>query len=147
MTIEAAALIHANGREVLCWHLPDGRTWASVPDTSELLQLLVQHRAEMAGTAHSHPGTGVPGPSWTDITTYSVLEKYFGTRFRHWIASMDRMVLVIWCGPDRYDYAVTAIDKAEEPPWAEELRCKSRSSELLQASGKEMERHDAAGGG
>jgi hypothetical protein len=129
MTIEAAALISADEQRVLCWHLPAGRTSASVPDTTDLLELLLRHRPHMAGTAHSHPGDGVPGPSWTDVTTYAALEKYFRRRFKHWIASMDRMVSISWAGPDRYDYAVTVIAKDEEPAWAAELRQKSRGAE------------------
>lgn len=128
MTLEVAALIHADEESVLCWHLPEGRTSASVPDTRDLLQLLVQHKAQMAGTAHSHPGTGIPGPSWDDITTYAVVEKYLRGRYKHWVVSMDRMVVVTWCGPGRYDYRVTFVDHDKEPSWAEELRRVSRAS-------------------
>ena len=154
MTLEAAALISADEQTVLCWHLPVGRTSASVPGDAalgpdDLLVLLVRHRPYMAGTAHSHPGGGVPGPSWTDITTYAAVEKYFRCRFKHWIASMDRMVVVTWSGPDRYDYTVTVVDEDKEPAWSAELRHKSASQSVegqQQMLGRPMRRAVAGKG-
>jgi len=126
MTIEAAAIISADEKEVLCWHLPEGRSEVGVPDTTSHLLDLLHSSQCMAGTAHSHPGLGVPAPSWEDITTYAAIDKYFRRRFKYWIASMDRAVVVTWCGPRKYDYDVAILDEGKEPGWVTELRRKSQ---------------------
>lgn len=56
------------------WHLPPGRTAGSIPDTRSLWDVLWEQRADVAGFAHSHPGSGVPGPSHTDVTTFAAIE-------------------------------------------------------------------------
>jgi hypothetical protein len=148
--IEVVALITADGQSVLAWSLPEGRTSGSVPDTMGLLDLLIRHRPAMAGSAHSHPGCGIPAPSWTDLTSYAAWEKYFGRRFRHWIATEDRLVVVTWQGPDRYDYGREIIDKDKEPGWVAELRRRSDSPEAFPCDPAvdvdEWKRRNAAGG-
>ena len=127
MTLEAAAVISADEKEVLFWHLPADRSVAFLPDTAGTLwDALRKHWRQMAGTVHSHPGHGIPHPSYEDLTSYDAFEFWSDRRFRWWVASMDRLVRVEWEGPERYDYRVTPVDKDAEPPWVDELRRLSR---------------------
>ena len=108
------------GHEPLYWHLPPGRTGGSLPDSRALWDVLWEHRkAENLGFAHSHPGGGVPGPSWTDITTFSGVELGLGRRIDWWITSSERVILLRWQGPAKYDYDANL---QEETPWADRLR-------------------------
>jgi hypothetical protein len=116
--IEAAAVI-GQGGAVIHWHLPAGRSSGALPDSRELWEVIWQRRAELLGIAHSHPGSGLPAPSFEDVTTFSAVELALGTRLAWWITSADRVVVCRWIGPNKYDYRAELI---EEPSWTAALR-------------------------
>jgi hypothetical protein len=120
---EAGVVVDRRGRPIF-WHVPAERTTASLPDSRALWDVLWEHREDVSGFAHTHPGAGVPGPSLTDVTTFAAIEAGLGRRLDWWIASEDALVVVRWVGPDELSYQRFAID--EEPTWAEALREASR---------------------
>lgn len=126
MTIEAGVVVGLNEEDVLHWHLPPNRNVVALPDSRTLWSVYWDNRATMAGFAHSHPGYGVPGPSWEDITSFAGVEGGLGRRYKWWITSMDRLVVVTWRGPKVYDYTTTPIAIDREPSWVPELRRLSR---------------------
>lgn len=102
------------------WHLPVGRTGGSIPDSRDLWDVLWELRKEKhLGFAHSHPGSGAPSPSWTDITTFAAIELGLGRRLDWWITSSDYLCNLQWRGPGRHDYHGTF---APEFDWAVQLR-------------------------
>jgi proteasome lid subunit RPN8/RPN11 len=74
----------------------------------------------LLGFAHSHPGSGVPGPSYSDVTTFAAVEAALGKRLDWWITSSDHVVMLRWSGPDKISYRATIVTEA--PSWAAELR-------------------------
>jgi proteasome lid subunit RPN8/RPN11 len=117
--IEAGAVVTGSG--VVHWHLPAGRTGGSLPDSRQLWDVLWDLRKEeLLGFAHSHPGSGVPGPSQIDITTFAAVELGLGRRLDWWITSSDRVILLGWHGPGKHYYMAETL--AEEPDWAAQLR-------------------------
>ncbi len=122
--IEAGAVI--TGAGVVHWHLPNGRTGGSLPDSRDLWDVLWEHRREaFLGFAHSHPGSGLPGPSWTDITTFAAVELGLGRRLTWWITSSDRVIGLNYEGPKKHDYNHFLAD---EPDWAAQLRDYSKEN-------------------
>jgi len=118
--IEAGAVISREG-SVLFWHLPPGRTAGSLPDSRTLWDVLWDafKSDTLLGFAHSHPGSGVPGPSYSDVTTFAAVEAAIGKRLDWWITSSDHVILLRWTGPDKLSYRATII---EAPSWVAELR-------------------------
>lgn len=119
--IEAGVVVDKRGQP-LHWHLPEGRSAGSLPDSQTLWQVLWDaFKADtLLGFAHSHPGTGVPGPSYSDVTTFAAVEAALGRRLDWWITSSDHMVVIRWGGPDKISYRSTIV--TEEPVWLIELR-------------------------
>jgi hypothetical protein len=119
--IEAGAVISRAG-SVLFWHLPEGRTAGSLPDSRTLWQVLWDaFKADtLLGFAHSHPGSGVPGPSYSDVTTFAAVEAALGKRLEWWITSSDHVVVLRWGGPDKLSYSPAIVTEA--PSWVAELR-------------------------
>jgi len=115
--MEAGAVIGVDG--VLHWHAPANRSAGSLPDSRQLWDVLWDNRSRLLGFAHSHPGGGVPGPSYTDVTTFAAVEAALGRRLSWWISSADCTAVVRWCGPDRLSYRG---EQVREPDWAAELR-------------------------
>jgi hypothetical protein len=74
----------------------------------------------LLGFAHSHPGSGVPGPSYSDVTTFAAIEAALGKRLDWWITSSDHVVVIRWSGPDKISYRATIVTEA--PSWVAELR-------------------------
>jgi hypothetical protein len=123
--IEAGVVV--TGAGAVFWHLPLGRTGGSLPDSRRLWDVLWDLRKEeLLGFAHSHPGSGVPGPSDTDRTTFAAIELGLGRRLSWWITSSDRVIHLNWCGPGKYNYSSFLV---EEPDWAQQLRHYSREGE------------------
>lgn len=118
--IEAGVVIDMTGTPVF-WHLPLGRTGGSLPDSSNLWDVIWNEFQELRlkGFAHSHPGSGVPGPSYTDVTTFAAIEAALGARLWWWITSDTHVIELRWKGPDKLSYAATII---EAPSWVGELR-------------------------
>ena len=116
--IETGVVVTGSG--AVYWHLPEGRTGGSIPDSRRLWEVLWEMRKEeVLGFAHTHPGSGVPGPSWTDVTTFAAVELGLGRRVIWWIASSDCVVGFRWKGPGKHSYEAFSIG---EPSWAPKLR-------------------------
>lgn len=128
---EACVVVGFRG-EPIYWHLPEARTAASLPDSRRLWDVLWENRAPLQGVAHSHPGAGLPIPSWQDYTTFAGVELALGRRLVWWIASRDSLVTVLWAGPGTYDYVVLPLSgtAAEQYRWLPELRRTSNYSTL-----------------
>jgi hypothetical protein len=120
MTIEAGVVVGRDGEEAVYWHLPPNRNVVALPDSRDLWDVFWENRDRISGFAHSHPGLGVPGPSWEDLTTFAAVEGGLGRRLKWWITSMNAVSVLTWKGPGKYDYELTVLDK--EPSWIPELR-------------------------
>lgn len=117
--MEAGVIISTSG-EPLYWHLPNTRTIVSLPDSRKLWEVFWNNKDIIAGFAHSHPGTGTPGPSHTDLTTFSAIELALGNRYDWWITSINKFIVVRWEGPDKLNYTTAQLDF--EPFWLKQLR-------------------------
>jgi hypothetical protein len=127
--MEVGVVIDQNN-EPIFWHLPEHRTGGSLPDSGALWRVLWENRKVLSGFAHSHPGSGVPGPSYTDVTTFAAVEVALGVRLNWWITSETHLIVARWAGPDRLQYEGALL--SEEPPWANELR--EKSGQMLKSS-------------
>lgn len=118
-----AGVVIAGGKPVF-WHLPKGRTAGSLPDSRDLWDVLWEHREALDGFAHSHPGSGRPGPSHTDVTTFKAVELALGRKLQWWITSQDSLVLCTRQDsfPVGLSYAVAEVPKGQEPEWLFKLR-------------------------
>ncbi len=117
--MEAAAVIDLEGNAIL-WHFPPGRSGGALPDSVGLWEFLNTNRDRISGVAHSHPGSGIPGPSYEDVTTFSAIERGLGRMFDWWIATSDGLALFRWKGPGVYTYAPHLITQSTE--WVDKLR-------------------------
>lgn len=116
---EAGVVVGLYGN-ALHWHLPMDRTIAALPDSRTLWDIFWENRNNIAGFAHSHPGRGMPGPSWTDITTFAAIEAGLGRRLTWWITSEDACISLVWSGPDKHAYVATPV--FDSFSWLAELR-------------------------
>ena len=124
--MEVGVLIN-NDDQPIYWHQPNRRSSVALPDSLDLWQVIWQNRHLLAGFAHSHPGNGRPGPSYTDVTTFAAVEGALGKRLAWWITSDDHLVIVHWQGPKEHDYIVRNSFKPKNTPaWVFELRRRSR---------------------
>lgn len=124
MSIEAGVLVDLDGQPIY-WHLPPDRSTVALPDSRELWDVIWENRERVLGFAHTHPGTGMPGPSWEDLTTFEAVERALGKRLVWWILSFDQFVELFWEGPGRYDYQPrTCIYPLT---WAHQLREQSKT--------------------
>jgi hypothetical protein len=123
MIAEAGVLIDIHN-EPIYWHLPNGRSQCHLPDSHELWNMIWENRHIVRGFAHSHPGSGSPLPSDTDITTFKAIESGLGKRLRWWITSDDSLAILEWEGPNPYDYKVFHPQpyNTYPHPWLEKLR-------------------------
>ena len=119
--IEAGVVVDKSGQPMF-WHLPPGRSAGSLPDSRPLWDVIWEafNADTLLGFAHSHPGSAVPGPSYSDVTTFAAVEAALGKRLDWWITSSDHVVLLRWSGPDKISYRATIVTEA--PSWAAELR-------------------------
>lgn len=116
--MEVGVLINKNDNPIH-WHLPPGRSGGALPDSRTLWNQIWDNRHYILGFAHSHPGSGEPGPSWTDITTFAAIEAALGKRLDWWITSSDQMVVVKWIGPGKHEYA---CQRMRDSWWVAKLR-------------------------
>lgn len=93
--IEAAMVFNKKG-EVFHWHLPQGRTAGSIPDTRTLWDILWEHRAVVGGVAHTHPWNGAPWPSQTDVTTFRAIEQGLGKLLLWPVVTLDQIGCWVW---------------------------------------------------
>lgn len=122
MSIEAGVLVGLD-LEVLHWHLPNDRSGGSLPDSRDLWDVIWEHRDRVMGFAHSHPGSGIPAPSYEDVTTFAGVEAALGKRLVWWITSSDHFSEWCWVGPGKLDYAQGPA--LYQPEWMSELRLRS----------------------
>jgi len=116
-----AGVVLGPGNEPIHWHAPSDRSVAFLPDSRKLWDVYWEHKDSMVGFAHSHPGSGSPFPSHTDLTTFAANEQGLGKRYDWWIITGTAVGLVRWRGPKRLDYEVWVL-LSEEPEWVDELR-------------------------
>lgn len=127
--IEAGVVISSMG-EPIFWHEPRHSSGA-IPDSRALWDALWKAHRDgwLAGFAHSHPGSGVPGPSSTDMSTFVAIESALGRPLAWWITSSDRLVVInrstMDSVPERVVYAIQEIVVEREPFWVAELRRRS----------------------
>lgn len=77
--IEVALVFDKEGKTLL-WHLPPGRSQVYIPDSQDLWAFLWDNRSIIGGVAHTHPWDGEASPSYTDVTTFSAIERGLGVR-------------------------------------------------------------------
>jgi len=117
MMLEAGVVLDLDGNPIH-WHAPKARTGGSLPDDKELDRddpdrlwpVLWENRNNLLGVAHSHPGGGIPGPSQTDVTTFSAIERALG-RLKWWIVAVESQAVVLcqWTGPGKHTYGVSRV--------------------------------------
>lgn len=122
MTIEAGVLLDNDGTPIY-WHTPEDRNTVALPDSRTLWDIIWENRKRDLGFAHSHPGSGVPGPSWEDVTTFAAIEAALGTRLAWYICSADHIVVLRFVGPHKHHYSGPLL--LTDPPWLAQLRSKS----------------------
>ena len=131
--IEAGVVINTTG-EPIYWHEPRHSSGA-IPDSRTLWDVIWKAHQDgwLAGVGHSHPGSGVPGPSQEDTSTFVAIEAALGRPLSWWITSADRLVVInrstMDSVPGRVIYAVREIVVEREPPWVSELRRRSEIPE------------------
>ena len=118
---EVGVLLNLEGQP-LFWHDPNGSS-GYLPDSRQLWEVLWQNRAVVSGFAHSHPGSGEPGPSHEDVTTFAAIEDALGRRLDWWIVTKDSYALFRWDTLSRFTYK--KVPDVDFPLWADDLRCKS----------------------
>ena len=89
-----AGLVIGYDYTVLRQHIPSGRTSGSIPDDGALWYFLWENRDRVFGFAHSHPGSGIPVASHTDLTTFAAIEQALARRLAWWIASNSHVSLI-----------------------------------------------------
>lgn len=106
------ALVFDNAGRAIYWHEPRGATAGSLPDDRALWEALWAHREELAGVAHTHPGSGIPAPSHTDVTTWAAVEAALGKRLVWPVVTIDASAWFGWHGPKSldYDWVVSDLD-------------------------------------
>ena len=117
--MEAGVLIDLDGKPIF-WHLPKNRSIGALPDSRDLWEVIWENRDRVLGFAHSHPGSGKPGPSYEDVTTFAAVEAALGRRLDWWITSFDEMILVRHAGPGKLDYVGEDMKSTTE--WVDSLR-------------------------
>ena len=113
---EASVVISFTG-EPLLWWLPEGRSVGYIPPVlvaggvDVLMQYILDNHDRVWGVAHTHPGSGITGPSSIDIDTFAAVERAISTpypakitRLPWWIATFDDLVVCQWEGPGPRDY-------------------------------------------
>lgn len=111
------------------WHLPPGRSSGSLPDSRNLWDVMWGFRDRIDGFAHSHPGSGFPSPSSTDLSTFEAVENGLGRRLSWWITSSDCLVLLRWNDLNP-GYDLDHMLDVEEPDWVRPLRALSKSPSM-----------------
>jgi len=119
---EAVVLIDASGY-VLYGRRPPDASAVYIPDSAELFDAIWHHRNELAGIAHTHPGSGVPVASHEDVTTFDAVERCIGQSLDWWIVSSNDVR--VYRRPRRH-MAWTGLPVDHVADWINELRALSR---------------------
>jgi len=137
--IEAAFVFDKDGK-IIHWHLPAGRTGGSLPDSRDLWEVMWENREILGGVAHTHPWSGQPWPSGTDVTTFSACERALGRRLVWPIITFDRIECFRWRKPTRDEdggYEYMSKDSPDYPRLSED-----DVEKLRVLSGKETHKAD-----
>ncbi len=118
---EAGAVVSNDGK-VVYWHAPNDRNIGALPDSRSLWDVIWENRDDVAGFAHTHPGSGVPQPSHTDLTTFAAIEAALGRRLVWWIFTSDMAATIVWSGPEKLDYGGAAEKTNLGFDWVGRLR-------------------------
>ena len=119
---EASVVLDFEGLPLLWW-LPEGRSAGFIPpvyeqaeDIDQLMRFIIKNHERIWGVAHTHPGSGITGPSGIDLDTFAGVETAISkpypapyTRLPWWVATSDDLVLCTWCGPGPRDYACNPV--------------------------------------
>lgn len=115
MSIETAVLIGRKG-EPIYWHEPPGRSAAHLPDSADLWSVIWANRDNLNAIVHSHPGTGVPWASTTDLTTFAAIERALGRPLQWWILTQDHVAIWRYANdPTDYVYYPELIQQFSDP--------------------------------
>lgn len=124
MSIESGVLLDSNYLPIY-WHLPEGRTAGSIPDSRTLWEQFWANRHRVYAFAHTHPGSGQGlGPSYTDVTTFAAMEAALGMRLVWLILNEDSAVACTHCtepNAEPTEYKVARVG-TEGRDWEIELR-------------------------
>jgi len=102
MAIEVALVFDKAGHTI-DWHCPQGCTSGSIPDSHDHFMVMLANLDRLGGTVHVHPWHGVADPSYTDITTWSAMDRALGRRL--WaVATFTEVNFFRWIGPGKHDY-------------------------------------------
>lgn len=116
--LEAGLIVGLEGQP-LCWHTPQNRTSVALPDVRSFWDAIWDHRHQILGIAHSHPGRGIVAPSHEDITTFIAVEEGLGKRLFWWIVNENHILVMKW---ESGCYFPTYLAPKETPSWVPELR-------------------------
>jgi len=123
--IESGVVFNKKGAPIY-WHLPEGRTAGSIPDCDKLWNFLWENREIIGGVAHSHPGSGLPVPSQTDVQTFSAIERALGKKLLWPIVSKDQTRFYVASGKGKFGYEINSnpfgIDASSFMPLVRRLR-------------------------
>lgn len=92
---EAGVLLGVDNKPIY-WHTPNSRSGGALPDSHDLWSVIWENRAQVTGFAHTHPGSGTPGPSYTDKTTFEAIEAALGKHLNWYILSLDGQSLCLF---------------------------------------------------
>lgn len=120
MSVETGVLVAKDGTPIM-WHVPEGRTAGSLPDSKGLWKAIWTHRDNVLGFAHSHPGRGAPGPSHEDLTTFEAVEAALGRRLKWWICTENDFIELNW-HDETQSYWGSELEDDEMPQWLGRLR-------------------------
>lgn len=121
---ETRLVFDREGRTILWPHDPH-RSAGYLPDNQTLWDFLWDNRERLGGVAHTHPWEGPVWASYTDVTTFSAIEKGLGRRLLWPIVTFTDIQVFAWVGPGDYDYApLSPVPFVVEG--VEDLRLRSR---------------------
>jgi hypothetical protein len=130
--IEVAVIIDKDGAP-LHWRGTTDSSGGYIPDSRPFWDVIWSLRNEIAGIAHTHPWSGNPCPSPTDLSTFEAIELGLGKRLVWPIVTMDRYGFFGWTkppeGPGYYGGGYRPGSFGQSTPWLEtvlELRRRSQ---------------------
>ena len=121
--MEVGFLLGQNN-SVLHWHIPEHSS-AAIPDNRDFWNIIWENRNIVTGFAHTHPGSGIPGPSHTDKTTFAAIESALGKHLNWFILSSDSQVLCLFDNEQgEYGKSIITVElnNPVDLPWINKLR-------------------------
>lgn len=125
--IEMAVLVLDSGDGRFDHCIWNGNSNTGIGDHYRLWDLIWTLRYELVGIGHSHPGSGPPSPSRTDITTFRAIELGLGRTLDWWITTQDQFVAIRRASLDHPVFEMKRLDLtgALIPNWLRVLRKRS----------------------